>query len=120
MFTIKQTHTLFFYNSIDIGWLTKAGISYFLSLVDIVIYHEGIYRCSLQPSGFPQMAISLKFYIKIFIFSDHIMAVDSPVKREPIEPRGVEPVSHRQNLLALRDQLTRLLANQVYINNKTY
>lgn len=43
------------------------------------------------------------------------MAVDSPVKRDvmPAEPRAVEPTSHRQNLLALRDQLNTLLVSKV-------
>lgn len=43
------------------------------------------------------------------------MAVDSPVKRNlmPAEPRAVEPTSHRQNLIALRDQLAALLVNKV-------
>ncbi|XP_037300750.1 serine/threonine-protein kinase polo isoform X2 [Manduca sexta] len=43
------------------------------------------------------------------------MAVDSPVKRDPIpaEPRSVEPTSHRQNLIALRDQLAALLTSKL-------
>ncbi|KAL4705263.1 hypothetical protein ACJJTC_010282 [Scirpophaga incertulas] len=47
--------------------------------------------------------------------NDHCMAVDSPVKREPIgaEPRALEPPSHRQNLVSLSDQLTALLANKL-------
>ncbi|XP_026726332.1 serine/threonine-protein kinase polo isoform X1 [Trichoplusia ni] len=47
---------------------------------------------------------------------DHVaMAVDSPVKRNlmPAEPRAVEPTSHRQNLIALRDQLAALLVNKL-------
>ncbi|XP_028164457.1 serine/threonine-protein kinase polo isoform X1 [Ostrinia furnacalis] len=45
---------------------------------------------------------------------DHAMAVDSPVKREPgAEPRAVEPTSHRQNLVALRDQLAALLVGKL-------
>ncbi|XP_028164458.1 serine/threonine-protein kinase polo isoform X2 [Ostrinia furnacalis] len=46
--------------------------------------------------------------------NDHAMAVDSPVKREPgAEPRAVEPTSHRQNLVALRDQLAALLVGKL-------
>ncbi|RVE42751.1 hypothetical protein evm_012575 [Chilo suppressalis] len=47
--------------------------------------------------------------------NEHAMAVDSPVKRDPIgaEPRAVEPTSHRQNLVALRDQLAALLAGKL-------
>ncbi|CAH0600364.1 unnamed protein product [Chrysodeixis includens] len=48
--------------------------------------------------------------------NDHVaMAVDSPVKRNlmPAEPRAVEPTSHRQNLIALRDQLAALLVNKL-------
>ncbi|CAH1643283.1 unnamed protein product [Spodoptera littoralis] len=48
--------------------------------------------------------------------NDHVaMAVDSPVKREaiPAEPRAVEPTSHRQNLIALRDQLASLLVSKL-------
>ncbi|XP_049887138.1 serine/threonine-protein kinase polo isoform X2 [Pectinophora gossypiella] len=47
--------------------------------------------------------------------NDHMaMAVDSPMKRElNAEPRAVEPNSHRQNLIALRDQLARLLSNKL-------
>nr|XP_026484677.1 serine/threonine-protein kinase polo isoform X2 [Vanessa tameamea]XP_026484678.1 serine/threonine-protein kinase polo isoform X2 [Vanessa tameamea] len=46
--------------------------------------------------------------------NDNIMAVDSPVKRAPpAEPRAVEPTSHRQNLIALRDQLAALLTNKL-------
>ncbi|XP_059049548.1 serine/threonine-protein kinase polo [Achroia grisella] len=43
------------------------------------------------------------------------MAVDSPVKRDVLtaEPRAVEPTSHRQNLIALRDQLAALLVNKL-------
>ncbi|CAG9107370.1 unnamed protein product [Plutella xylostella] len=44
---------------------------------------------------------------------DQVMAVDSPVKREGAEPRAVEPSSHRQNLIALRDQLAKLLGNKL-------
>lgn len=46
---------------------------------------------------------------------DHVMAVDSPVKRDLLgaEPRAVEPTSHRQNLIALRDQLAALLVGKV-------
>lgn len=48
-----------------------------------------------------------------------VMAIDSPVKREGIaaEPRSVEPTSHRQNLIALRDQLTSLLSSKVSIED---
>ncbi|XP_060810315.1 serine/threonine-protein kinase polo isoform X2 [Amyelois transitella] len=47
--------------------------------------------------------------------NDVAMAVDSPVKREgmPSEPRAVEPTSHRQNLIALRDQLATLLVSKL-------
>lgn len=55
-------------------------------------------------------------------FTDHVaMAVDSPVKREaiPAEPRAVEPTSHRQNLIALRDQLASLLVSKVWNKHDT-
>ncbi|XP_038208591.1 serine/threonine-protein kinase polo [Zerene cesonia] len=46
--------------------------------------------------------------------NDQAMAVDSPVKRAPAaEPRTVEPTSHRQNLVALRDQLAALLTSKL-------
>ncbi|CAB3220916.1 unnamed protein product [Arctia plantaginis] len=48
--------------------------------------------------------------------NEHVaMAVDSPVKREPAagEPRAVEPSSHKQNLIALRDQLAALLDSKL-------
>lgn len=47
--------------------------------------------------------------------NEHVaMAVDSPVKRDvAAEPRAVEPTSHRQNLIALRDQLDALLVNKL-------
>ncbi|XP_052753590.1 serine/threonine-protein kinase polo isoform X1 [Galleria mellonella] len=43
------------------------------------------------------------------------MGVDSPVKRDllNVEPRAVEPSSHRQNLIALRDQLAALLVSKL-------
>ncbi|KAJ2943874.1 hypothetical protein O0L34_g8198 [Tuta absoluta] len=45
--------------------------------------------------------------------NDHMaMAVDSPMKLGA-EARAVEPSSHRQNLVALRDQLSRLLNNKL-------
>ncbi|XP_041973714.1 serine/threonine-protein kinase polo [Aricia agestis] len=44
----------------------------------------------------------------------NIMAVDSPVKRAPpAELRSVEPTSHKQNLIALRDQLATLLTSKL-------
>lgn len=53
---------------------------------------------------------------EVYYLPDNIMVVDSPVKRvPPAEPRAVEPTSHRQNLLALRDQLAALLTNKVLI-----
>ncbi|CAH0747163.1 unnamed protein product [Diatraea saccharalis] len=47
--------------------------------------------------------------------NEHAMAVDSPVKRDRAgaEPRAVEPTSHRQNLIALRDQLAALLSSKL-------
>ncbi|KAL0849934.1 hypothetical protein ABMA28_011859 [Loxostege sticticalis] len=47
--------------------------------------------------------------------NEHAMAVDSPVKRDPAGagPRAVEPASHRQNLVALRDQLAALLVGKL-------
>ncbi|XP_023947930.1 serine/threonine-protein kinase polo [Bicyclus anynana] len=45
--------------------------------------------------------------------NENIMAVDSPMKRGPgmpLESHSVEPQSHRQNLVSLRDQLHRLLS----------
>ncbi|XP_045505975.1 serine/threonine-protein kinase polo [Colias croceus] len=46
--------------------------------------------------------------------NDQAMAVDSPVKRAPgAEPRTVELTSHRQNLVALRDQLAALLTSKL-------
>ncbi|XP_045761401.1 serine/threonine-protein kinase polo isoform X1 [Maniola jurtina] len=48
--------------------------------------------------------------------NENIMAVDSPMKRGPgmpLEPHAVEPLSHKQNLVALRDQLKALLGGQV-------
>ncbi|CAH2262155.1 serine/threonine-protein kinase polo [Pararge aegeria] len=44
--------------------------------------------------------------------NENIMAVDSPMKRGPgmpLEHHAVEPLSHKQNLVALRDQLAALL-----------
>lgn len=42
------------------------------------------------------------------------MIVDSPMKREAeMEPRGVEQVAHRANLIALRDQLAALINKKV-------
>ncbi|KAJ0181335.1 hypothetical protein K1T71_003420 [Dendrolimus kikuchii] len=42
--------------------------------------------------------------------NDNVMSVDSPMKHDvDMEPRGVEPASHRANLIALRDQLSALL-----------
>ncbi|XP_053601204.1 serine/threonine-protein kinase polo [Plodia interpunctella] len=43
--------------------------------------------------------------------NDVAMAVDSPVKREGAG--AVEPTSHRQNLIALRDQLAALLVSKL-------
>nr|XP_032517866.1 serine/threonine-protein kinase polo isoform X3 [Danaus plexippus plexippus] len=46
--------------------------------------------------------------------ADQIMAVDSPVKRGPgLEPRAVDPTSHRLNLILLRDQLATLLGGKL-------
>lgn len=50
----------------------------------------------------------------MYYLPDNIIVVDSPVKRVPqAEPRTVEPSFHRQNLVALRDQLAALLSNKV-------
>ncbi|XP_072935706.1 serine/threonine-protein kinase polo [Epargyreus clarus] len=47
--------------------------------------------------------------------NDNVMAVESPVKRpaSAAQPRAVEPTSHRQNILALRDQLAALLKSKL-------
>ncbi|CAG4963589.1 unnamed protein product [Parnassius apollo] len=48
--------------------------------------------------------------------NDHmVMVVDSPLKRNAnaAEPRAVEPTSHRQNLILLRDQLASLLHSKL-------
>lgn len=81
------------------------------------------FKCFVTPcTMLMRWKITFNVYRLIDIWHDYIcttdhvaMAVDSPVKRNlmPAEPRAVEPTSHRQNLIALRDQLAALLVNKV-------
>ncbi|GBP13008.1 hypothetical protein EVAR_79342_1 [Eumeta japonica] len=97
--------------------------------VDKLLEHE-FFSSGIMPAALPLSCltttprtdqlegVSLQRRPLIEVNGDHVMNVDSPVKREgPVvglgEPRAVEPASHRQNLVALRDQLAKLLNSKL-------
>ncbi|NP_001296511.1 serine/threonine-protein kinase polo [Bombyx mandarina] len=96
--------------------------------VDKLLQHE-FFSSGILPAGLPVsclttaprtdqlegMLVHRRPLNEVHANEQETMAVDSPVKREatPAGPRAVEPTSHRQNFIALRDQLAALLVNKL-------